>query len=505
MQRYGGIDVHSTNSLVALRDAHDHIVEDKRVANARNVVLAYLAPQQAHRTGLVVEAPDHWSWLAAGFLDAGSRGHVAKTAAITQSAGLPCRNEHVEARVLAQLLRWGIFPAGSLSPQAERAVRALFRKRAQLVRQQGAPRLARGSQWARQTGHSRRATGRRHLRAAASARRCATANGACALPRQRRLLRGLAAHSPCVAREVWGHMQTTPERTWRHTVPGLGHMVARTMVVATGPRARCAPVGDLASAWRGVKSQRLSNGTGTGRGNANNGKPSLGWACVEAAHVASRFAAERTRCSQRRQRKRPQLGARKPGAHKWARAGSDSLRAHVPLERSKALGVSRARRDVWERARAKPVGCAPAVLNRHEPSRPKSWGVRPAAFADPASAVRPHEVGLHCGEPKERCQGDGEEGLPPAAPSEPLRRVGRLNQPASAASWPQGHGRGPTMCWGSVRQGPGWPAPCRAGPAALILQGAWCGEEPTPQASEAGSGRRHLDRCDAEETDAPKT
>jgi hypothetical protein len=87
-------------------------------------------------------------------------------------------------------------------------------------------------------------------------------------------------------------------------------------------------------------------------------------------------------------------------------------------------------------------------------------------------------------------------GLPPAAPSENLRLVGRLNKPASSASLPHGHGRVPTMCWGSVSQGPGWPSPGRAGPEALILKGDWCGEEPTPQASESGRGRRQLNRCD---------
>src|SRR5262249_31566127 len=156
MQLYGGIDLHSTNSLVAWLDEHDQIVDEKRLANDLKVVLAYLAPHQANRTGLVVASTSNWYWLVDGLLEAGYRGHVANTAAIKQYEGLQCRNEHLDARFLAHLLRLGLLPAGYLYPKAERAVRDLLRKRAQLVRQQGDQRLSIGAQLARHTGHALR-------------------------------------------------------------------------------------------------------------------------------------------------------------------------------------------------------------------------------------------------------------------------------------------------------------------------------------------------------------
>jgi transposase len=60
MTRYGVSDWHSTTSLVALLEEHDHIVDEKRLSNDLNVVLAYLAPHQAHLTGLVVASPSNW-------------------------------------------------------------------------------------------------------------------------------------------------------------------------------------------------------------------------------------------------------------------------------------------------------------------------------------------------------------------------------------------------------------------------------------------------------------
>jgi transposase len=289
----------------------------------------------------------------------------------------------------------GLFPDGYLSPKAERAVRELFRQRAHLVRQKGDQLLSSGSQFARQTGHALSATGLRHLREAEIARRFATANGALALTRNLRILRCLEAPIQGGERAVWGQMKTKPERTWLHTVPGIGNILARTMVLEPGTMARFEHGGDFASSCRCVKSQRLSNGKGNGRGNAKNGHPSLGGAVGEAANFALRCDAEITRFSQRRQSQRHQMVALKRVANTLARACSDSMRDHVPLERSKAFGVERARRDGWDRELAQQVGCEPAVLNSPAPSRHQRGVVRHEAFADTASAVSPHEVGLH--------------------------------------------------------------------------------------------------------------
>ena len=84
MKLYGGIDLHSTHSLLAWLDAHDPIVDEQRLSTDLNVVLASLAPQQAHLTGLVVASTSNGSWRVDGFLAAGSRVHVATTAAIQQ-------------------------------------------------------------------------------------------------------------------------------------------------------------------------------------------------------------------------------------------------------------------------------------------------------------------------------------------------------------------------------------------------------------------------------------
>ena len=77
MKLYGGIDLHSNNSVVALLDQEEHVVYRHRLANDATVILAALAPFQADIVGLVVESTYNWYWLVDALMDAGYRVHLA--------------------------------------------------------------------------------------------------------------------------------------------------------------------------------------------------------------------------------------------------------------------------------------------------------------------------------------------------------------------------------------------------------------------------------------------
>ena len=55
MKLYGGIDLHSNNSVIALLDEEDKVVYRRRLANDLELVLAELAPFREAIEGLVVE------------------------------------------------------------------------------------------------------------------------------------------------------------------------------------------------------------------------------------------------------------------------------------------------------------------------------------------------------------------------------------------------------------------------------------------------------------------
>lgn len=134
MELYGGIDLHSNNSVIALLDEEDQPVYRRRLANHLSVILGELARYREAIEGLVVESTYNWYWLMDGLMAAGYRVHLASTAAIVQYAGLKYSDDDVDACWLAKLLRLGLLPEGPIYPKAERAVRDLLRKRSQLVR-----------------------------------------------------------------------------------------------------------------------------------------------------------------------------------------------------------------------------------------------------------------------------------------------------------------------------------------------------------------------------------
>jgi len=71
MKLYGGIDLHSNNSVIALLDQEDKVVYRRRLPNEIEVVLAELRPFRDDIEGLVVESTYNWYWLVDGLMQAG--------------------------------------------------------------------------------------------------------------------------------------------------------------------------------------------------------------------------------------------------------------------------------------------------------------------------------------------------------------------------------------------------------------------------------------------------
>jgi hypothetical protein len=62
MKLYGGIDLHSNNSVIALLDETDNVVYQRRLPNDLTLMLAELAPFTPAIAGLVVESTYNWYW-----------------------------------------------------------------------------------------------------------------------------------------------------------------------------------------------------------------------------------------------------------------------------------------------------------------------------------------------------------------------------------------------------------------------------------------------------------
>ena len=60
MKLYGGIDLHSSNSVINLVDEQSNVVFKKRVANSLSGILLLLEPCRDAIAGLVVESTYNW-------------------------------------------------------------------------------------------------------------------------------------------------------------------------------------------------------------------------------------------------------------------------------------------------------------------------------------------------------------------------------------------------------------------------------------------------------------
>jgi transposase len=73
------------------------------------------------------------------------------------------------------------------------------------------------------------------------------------------------------------------------SVPGIGDILALTIMLEAGDINRFGKVGNYPSYCRCVTTNRLSNGKSKGRGNSKNGNKYLFWAYFEASNKTKRF------------------------------------------------------------------------------------------------------------------------------------------------------------------------------------------------------------------------
>jgi transposase len=337
MKLYGGIDLHSNNSVVALLDEGDRVVYRKRLPNEAEAVLEGLAPYREAIEGLVVESTYNWYWLVDALMEAGYRVHLANTAAIVQYSGLKYSDDDSDARWLAKLLRLGLLPEGYIYPKEERPVRDLLRRRSRLVQQHTANVLAVQNLMARNRGRSLSANAIKRLTPEAVNYLLPDANLALAVQSNLLVMRAQEAAIDLLEREALAQVRLRP--AYRHllSVSGIGRVLGLTILLETGPVERFAHVGNYASYSRCVGSEHLSNGKRKGRGNTKSGNKYLAWAYVEAANFAVRYNATIKRYYQRKRAKTNGVVAIKTVAHKLARACYYILRDGTDFEVSRAF------------------------------------------------------------------------------------------------------------------------------------------------------------------------
>jgi len=338
MSLYAAIDLHSTNSVLAVLDESDRPLLQRRLPNDLPAILKALEPFRDEVAGIVVESTYNWYWLVDGLKDHGYTAHLANTAAVPQYAGLKYSGDESDARHLAHLLRLGILPEGYIYPRESRAIRDLLRRRFQLVRMAVGLMLSVQSSWARHTGKRLSANAARQLTGPIIEQTFPDPSVRFAVLTH--LTTWLHIQEQVQQVEDWirDSGERGPEQKALRTTPGIGLILGMTIALETGDIGRFAHVGDYASYCRMVKSERISNGKKKGTGNRKCGNKYLAWAWIKAANFALRHNAQIRRWYDRKAGKRHKIIAIKAVAHKLARAGYYLLRDGGTFDVQRAFG-----------------------------------------------------------------------------------------------------------------------------------------------------------------------
>ncbi len=340
MQLYGGIDLHSNSNQSAILDQNRKRIMRRKLKNNSEEILRFWEPHKPNLAGIVVESTFNWYWLADLLQENGYRVHLANTTGIQKYSGLKHSDDNHDAFWLAELLLLGILPEGYIYPKELRPLRDVLRKRLHLVRARTSLILSLENIVTRNFGIKLSSNdvkalredrvqvylqGNEDLVLAGSASKAAIDT----LTRQIRR----------IEEAVVKKLKLQDPYTELLGLPGVGRILASTVMLETGPIERFAKVGCYASYCRKVNSQWTSNEKVKGHGNKKNGNKYLAWAFGEAAERARMFhkASRDFYQHKLRQKKSPAL-AHGALAHKLARAAFYILRDHVPFDHQKMFG-----------------------------------------------------------------------------------------------------------------------------------------------------------------------
>ena len=337
MKLYGGIDLHSNNNVVNILDEHDKVLYNKRLPNDLPTILTALTPYQSQIEGLAVESTFNWYWLVDGLMEEGYRLHLVNTTAVQSYSGLKYTNDSHDARWLAHLLRLDILPTGYIYPKEERATRDLLRKRAQMVRLSTTNILSIQNLFARNTGGSIRGDTIKRMPVEDVALLLPHEDHALALSCNLSVMQQCQKQIKILERIVLKRIRLRPEFQSLLTVPGIGQILALTIMLETGDITRFDKAGNFASYARCVDSKKVSNGKKKGENNRKNGNKYLAWAFVEAANFSIRFSDTIKSYYQRKSAKTKKVIAIKAVAHKLARACYYVMRDKVDFDVKKAF------------------------------------------------------------------------------------------------------------------------------------------------------------------------
>lgn len=335
-QLYAGIDLHSNNCHVGILDQDSKRIFYKRLPNQSDVILAELEPYKDDLVSCSVESTFNWYWLVDCLMDAGYTVYLANPSAMQKYRGKKHIDDKHDAFWLAELDLLNILPTGYIYPKEDRPIRDLLRKRSHLVRLRTSLIISLQGIVHRNCGSSLSSNKIKqfktnHIAPFLESNEDLTLSGQISKETIDFLSRKILRIEAVIVDKV----RLRDSFNKLTTIPGVGKILALTIMLETGSIKRFAKVGNFSSYCRKVSSLWTTNNKRKGKGNTRNGNKYLAWAFAEAAELARRHDDSIKAYFNRKASKTNKAVAYGAVAHKFARAAYYIMRDNVSFDREK--------------------------------------------------------------------------------------------------------------------------------------------------------------------------
>jgi transposase len=131
---YVGVDLHRKRSHIVAVDPEGNPLLSRRIDNDPGEFLRIFGELGPEPLEVAFEATYGWGWFADLLADAGISTHMSHPLATKAISAARVKNDAVDARTLAHLLRTNLLPEAWIAPPEAREARRLVRMRTSLVR-----------------------------------------------------------------------------------------------------------------------------------------------------------------------------------------------------------------------------------------------------------------------------------------------------------------------------------------------------------------------------------
>jgi transposase len=288
MTFYCGMDLSARDCQVCVIDEDLSCLVQQKVRNDLPALLRLIEPFKGSLR-IVVESTFNWYWLVDGLREAGYEVCLAHTLGLYMITGAKVKTDRRDALALAKLLKAGMIPQAYIYPKETRPIRDLLRQRSRLVALRG---TEYGSLRRLLLRHGLLEHSRNNIKQTAQediqrwfAHPLVRLHGQHELQR----IDLYTQQIDTLESQLLATVQECPAFHRLLTIPGLGKILAMTIVYEIGEIARFQNAREFSSYCRLVPGVAQSGPISRRGRHAKQGSPHLKWAFGQAALYAVRY------------------------------------------------------------------------------------------------------------------------------------------------------------------------------------------------------------------------